>query len=159
MADMDLPGAPGGGGQEHLGGGVVRIFLQEMVLVGPDVVEAETVGDLHLGQRVLNHPVLGFASTGVAIAVRRSGRTSWRVSPALRLCVLLISSEGWLERPASPGGGSVSPSPTDPKPTSGGATSGFPSCPHSSHWPMPPGPAGASAVVAGIRATQARFTD
>jgi hypothetical protein len=56
---MDLPCAPGGGGEEHFGGGVVRILLEEMVLVGPDAVEAETVGDLHLGQRVLNHPVLG----------------------------------------------------------------------------------------------------
>src|ERR1700681_2906033 len=59
MADMDLPGAPGGSGEEHFGGGVVRILLEEMVLVGPDVVEAETVGDLHLGQRVLDHPVFG----------------------------------------------------------------------------------------------------
>jgi hypothetical protein len=59
MTDVDLPGAPGGGCQEHLRGGVVRILLEEMVLVGPDVVEAETVGDLHLGQRVLDHPVLG----------------------------------------------------------------------------------------------------
>ena len=30
------------------------------MLVGPDVVEAETVSDLHLSQRVLNQPVLGF---------------------------------------------------------------------------------------------------
>src|SRR6266851_9525795 len=59
MADMDLPGAPSGSGEEHFGGGVVRIFLEEMVLVGPDVVEAKTVGDLHLGQRMLDHPVLG----------------------------------------------------------------------------------------------------
>src|ERR1700687_2385521 len=56
---MDLPGAPGGSGEEHFGGRVVRILLEEMVLVGPDVVEAKTVGDLHLGQRMLDHAVLG----------------------------------------------------------------------------------------------------
>ncbi len=56
---MDLPGAPGGGGEKHLGGRIVRILLQEMVFIGPDVVEAEMVGDLHLGQRLLNQTVLG----------------------------------------------------------------------------------------------------
>ena len=60
VADMDLFGAPCGGGEEHLGGGVVRILFQEMVFVGPDVVVAKPVGDHHLGQRLLDHPVLGF---------------------------------------------------------------------------------------------------
>ena len=59
MADMDLLGASGGGGKEHLRGGVMRILLQEMMLIGPDIVEAKPVGDLYLRQRVLDQPVFG----------------------------------------------------------------------------------------------------
>ncbi len=64
MADMDLPGAPGRGGEEHLGGGVVRILLQEVVFVSPDVVKAEPIGGLDLDKRVLDQTVLGFLRPG-----------------------------------------------------------------------------------------------
>ena len=82
MPDMDLPGAPGGGGKEHLRSRVMRVLLQEMVLIGPYVVKAEPVGDLDFGQRLLDQPMLGIRHPkGVATAARRSGRTSWRASP------------------------------------------------------------------------------
>ena len=61
---MDLLRAARGGRQEHLGGGIVRIFFQEMVFIGPDVVKAETIGGFHLRQRLLDQPVFGVRVPG-----------------------------------------------------------------------------------------------
>ena len=79
---MDLPGVPGSGGKEHLGGGVVRILLEEMVLVGPDV--AKSRDDRRPPPRPARAGPSGARTrhpTGVATAVRRLGRTSWYVCP------------------------------------------------------------------------------
>src|SRR5258708_26790620 len=56
---MDLPGARSGSGEKHLRCRAVGILFEEMVLVGPHVIEAELIGDLDLGQRLVNQPVFG----------------------------------------------------------------------------------------------------
>ena len=59
VPEPDAPRALAGRGQEHLGGGRVRVLLEEVMLDLPHVVEAELVGQLDLLQRVLQEPVLG----------------------------------------------------------------------------------------------------
>ena len=46
------------GGQEYLGRRGVRVFFQEMMFGGPDIIESEPVGKLHLFQGVLYECVL-----------------------------------------------------------------------------------------------------
>ncbi len=58
VAEPDALGARGGGGEEHLGGRAVRVLLEEVVLDGPGVVEAEAVGELDLRERVLHELAL-----------------------------------------------------------------------------------------------------
>ena len=58
MAEPDLLGALRAGGEEHLGRRGVRIFLEEVVLDLPDVVEAQPVGELDLVERVLEQLLL-----------------------------------------------------------------------------------------------------
>ena len=58
VAEPDALGAGGRGGQEDLRRRGVRVLLEEVVLHLPDVVEAEPVGQLDLGQRVLEQRVL-----------------------------------------------------------------------------------------------------
>ena len=65
VAEPDALGAGGGGGQEHVGGRAVRVFLQEMVLDRPGVVEPQPVGQLDLGQRVLHQLVLVVGTPGL----------------------------------------------------------------------------------------------
>ena len=64
VADADVLGARGAGGEEDLGRRGVRVLLEEVVLDLPDVVDAEPVGQLDLGERVLEQPVLGAAVHG-----------------------------------------------------------------------------------------------
>jgi hypothetical protein len=58
VPEADATRALAGGTQEHFGGRAVRVLLQEVVLDGPRVIEAELIGQLDLGQRVLQHLVL-----------------------------------------------------------------------------------------------------
>jgi hypothetical protein len=48
MGDADVPGALADGAEENFGSGTVRVFLQEVVLDLPDVVETDTVGQFDL---------------------------------------------------------------------------------------------------------------
>ena len=59
MTQADALGALARGGEEDLGSAGVRVLLKEVVLDLPDVVEAETVGDLDLLQRVVEQLLLG----------------------------------------------------------------------------------------------------
>ncbi len=58
MPQPDALGALAGRAEEHLGGGAMRILLEEMVLDHPDVVVAKPVGELHLSERLLEQVVL-----------------------------------------------------------------------------------------------------
>jgi len=53
VAESDAAGPLAGGGQEHLGRRRVGVLLEEVVLHGPDAVEAEGVGQLDLIEGVL----------------------------------------------------------------------------------------------------------
>ena len=53
VADADALGALGDGAVEHFGGGAVGELAQEVVLHGPEVLEADLVGQVHLGQHLL----------------------------------------------------------------------------------------------------------
>ena len=53
VADLDVLGQHGAGGEEQLGRRAVGIFLEEVVLYGPHVVEAQLVGQLHLFEAVV----------------------------------------------------------------------------------------------------------
>jgi len=64
MPDMDLPGPRRGGGQKDLGRRGVGVLLQEMVLVGPEVVEAQLVRQFRLGQRLMDQAVFGVVVPG-----------------------------------------------------------------------------------------------
>ena len=65
VADADLLGDHGAGGEEQLGGRAVGVLLEEVVLDGPHLVEAELVGQLHLLERVVVDGALRLrASTG-----------------------------------------------------------------------------------------------
>ena len=65
VAEPDALGAGGRGGQEHVGGRAVRVFLEEVVLDRPRVVEPQPVGQLDLGQRVLHQLVLVVGTPGL----------------------------------------------------------------------------------------------
>ena len=54
MAEPDALRALRTGGEEDLRRGGVRVFLQEVVLDLPDVVDAEPVAELDLRQRILD---------------------------------------------------------------------------------------------------------
>ena len=58
MAEPDAGRALARRGQEDLGRRRVAVLLEEVVLDLPDVVVAETVGQLDLLERVLEEPVL-----------------------------------------------------------------------------------------------------
>jgi hypothetical protein len=59
VPEPDSLGALARGGQEDLGRGGVAVFLEEVVLDLPDVVEAKPVGELHLLEGILQQAVLG----------------------------------------------------------------------------------------------------
>jgi hypothetical protein len=61
VADLDALGQHGAGGQEQLGRGAVRVFLEEVMLDRPDMVEAQLVGQLHLLEAVVVDRALGLA--------------------------------------------------------------------------------------------------
>src|SRR6266851_10117458 len=61
VADPDALGQHRAGGQEQLGRGAVRVFLEEVVLDGPDMIEAQLVGQLHLLEAVVVNRALGLA--------------------------------------------------------------------------------------------------
>ena len=58
MAQADVGGALAGSGEEHLGGRAVAVLLEEVVFDLPDVVEAQSVGQLDLVEGVLEQLVL-----------------------------------------------------------------------------------------------------
>src|SRR5262245_12532645 len=58
VSEADAACALAGGAQEYLGRRAVRVLLQEVVLDGPRVVEAQPIGELDLPQRVLQDLVL-----------------------------------------------------------------------------------------------------
>jgi hypothetical protein len=64
VAEADAPGALAGRAQEDLGRRGMGILLQEVVLDLPGVVVAEPVGQLDLGQRVLEQLVLAALRPG-----------------------------------------------------------------------------------------------
>src|SRR4029453_5587491 len=64
VAAPDLLRALAARGQEHLGGGGVRVLLEKVVLDLPGVVDAEPVGELDLVERLLEQPALAVASPG-----------------------------------------------------------------------------------------------
>ncbi len=59
VAEPDLLGALRAGREKHLGCGGVRIFLEEMVLDLPHVIDAEPVGEFDLFERILIELQLG----------------------------------------------------------------------------------------------------
>ena len=61
VADADLLRDHGAGGEEELGRRAVRVLLEEVVLDGPHLVEAQLVGQPHLLERVLVDRALGLA--------------------------------------------------------------------------------------------------
>ena len=58
VAEADVLGALRAGGEEYLRRGGVRIFLEEMMLDFPGVVDAELVGEFDLLERLLEQPML-----------------------------------------------------------------------------------------------------
>ena len=108
VAEPDALGARGSCGEEHLGGRAVRVFLQEMVLDRPGVVDADAVGELDLVERVLHQLplVVGTPGLGQLQLVKDSefhSDVSTRASPLQRpICLgawqALVSS-----RRSSPG--------------------------------------------------------
>ena len=64
VADADLLGLHGGGGEEELGRGAVGVFLEEVVLDGPDGVEADFVGDADLFEAAVVDLVLDVVLPG-----------------------------------------------------------------------------------------------
>ena len=65
VAEPDALGAGRRRGQEHLGGRAVRIFLEEVMLHRPGVVDAEAVGEFHLRKRVLHELPLVIGRPGL----------------------------------------------------------------------------------------------
>jgi hypothetical protein len=53
VADLDVLGQDGAGGEEQLGRRAVGIFLEEMVFDRPDMLEAQRVGELHLFEAIV----------------------------------------------------------------------------------------------------------
>src|SRR5712692_10086328 len=58
----DTLGAHCACGQKHFGGGAMRIFLKEVMLDRPHLVEAELVGKRHLFKRMVVDPLLRLAN-------------------------------------------------------------------------------------------------
>jgi hypothetical protein len=58
MAQPDALGALAGRGQEDLGRGAVRVFLQEVVFHLPDAVEPKPICELHLFESITEQPFL-----------------------------------------------------------------------------------------------------
>src|SRR5207302_10983230 len=71
VTEADPVGALRAGGEEDLGGRGVRVFLEEMVLDLPDVVDAEPVGQLDLIERIVIEPPLGVVIPGGAGRLRQ----------------------------------------------------------------------------------------
>src|SRR4051812_3010501 len=61
VADADVLGPRGAGGEEDLGRRGMRVLLEEVMLDLPDMVDAEAVGQFDLGQRILEELVLAAA--------------------------------------------------------------------------------------------------
>src|SRR6516225_2338505 len=59
MPEADAPRTLGRGGEEHLRGRRMRVFLKEVVLHLPGIVNAQAVRQLDLIQRVLEEAELG----------------------------------------------------------------------------------------------------
>ena len=66
MAEAHVLGALTACGQEHFGRRRMAVFLEEVVLDFPDVLDAERVGQLDLVERVLDQLVLGAVVPGPA---------------------------------------------------------------------------------------------
>ncbi len=64
MAEANGLGTLTGGGEEHLGRGGVAVLFEEVMLDLPSVVDAEPIGQLDLGQRVLEQLQLGAVVPG-----------------------------------------------------------------------------------------------
>src|SRR5262249_6281824 len=64
VAEPNALGALAGGAEEDLGCGGVRVLLQEMMLDLPGVVVAKLVGELDLGERVLQQLILAHRAPG-----------------------------------------------------------------------------------------------
>src|SRR5262245_9004408 len=64
VAETDAPGTLGGRAQEDLGRRGVRVLLEEVVFHLPRVVVAEPVGQLDLGQRILEQAILAVRPPG-----------------------------------------------------------------------------------------------
>src|ERR1700730_8784485 len=62
MAQPDALGALAGGAEEDFGRGGVRVLFQEVMLDLPGVVVAQPVGELDLGQRILQQLVLALGT-------------------------------------------------------------------------------------------------
>ena len=88
VPEADALGARRGGGQEDLRRRGVRVLLEEVVLDLPDVVEADPVGQLHLGERVLEERVLGALAVpgaGILVLIKDSETHGSSVSGFLHL--------------------------------------------------------------------------
>lgn len=81
VAEAHAFGALAGGGEEDLGGAGMRILLQEMMLHFPDGVEAQTIGEPDLFERVAERFLLG------------------AFGPRARHLVLVEESEAHISRP------------------------------------------------------------
>ena len=64
VADANVLGALAHRGKKYFGRRGVRIFFQEVMLGGPDVVVSALIGQDGLFERVLEQRVLGIASPG-----------------------------------------------------------------------------------------------
>src|SRR5207248_4142877 len=75
----DVLGLRGTGREEHLRRRAVRIFFQEVVLDGPDLVKPQLIGKAHLFERVHINSTLGFSLPGP-----REDRKSTRLNSSHR---------------------------------------------------------------------------
>ena len=95
MAQANAPGPLGGGGEEDLGRGGVRVLLEEMVLDFPGVVDAEPIGQLDLRQGVLEELLL-------AALDPRARQLMLVEDSELHRRRAVTAAEGWTGRTASP---------------------------------------------------------
>ena len=65
MTDANPLGALSDACEENLRRRAVRKFVEEMILDGPDRVEAEPIGELDLLHRFPEHPILVIAACGL----------------------------------------------------------------------------------------------
>ncbi len=63
VADANVPGALAHRGEKYFGRRGVRVFFEEVMLGGPDVVVSALIGQNRLFQRILEQRVLGIAGT------------------------------------------------------------------------------------------------